>query len=141
MNWSSAKGGSVISVNELAELLDVIMIPFIENRTNILSNSKYSRIKEFLDRTKILKDYLRSMLGDNMTYELYYQIRARYKDEIIRLQGMVAPYLASQNAAGAEISNAIRQIESKEILRMFGGDTLRDNYNSITTLGFLSNYQ
>lgn len=135
-------GGNVISVNELAEYLEVMIIPFMENKLNILSNNKYLRIKEFLDRIKSLKDYLRSMLGDNMTYGLYYQIRGRHKDKIRNLQRMVTPYLASQNVAGAEdISNAIKQIENKEILRMLGGDTLRDNYNSVTMLGYLSNYQ
>jgi hypothetical protein len=41
---------------------------------------------------------------------------------------MVTPYLTNQNEAAAEdISAMTKQIENKEILRLFGGDALRDN--------------
>jgi hypothetical protein len=78
-------GGNVITVYDLAEYLEVVIIPFVENKLKIISGDKSIRIKEILDRISILKEYFRSMLGDNMTFERYYQIRGRHKDKIRQL--------------------------------------------------------
>ena len=129
-----------ISSKTLAGSLEKI-IPFVEQKLKIVMDDKFSKINEFQDRIKLLIKYLHLWTDKNMTYNKYFQIRiSNYPKEIEELKGRVNIYRnnLSSDERDPIIDGLISQIESKELLKIFGADRLSINFNLIRLLGYLS---
>jgi hypothetical protein len=132
-----------ISAYDLAEYLQENILPIILQKLKITPDKKSYKINEFLDRINALKSYLRSWRGDGMTFDVYYRKRSRdhlYKIEDLR--NRVNQFLNFQRDETGQrhVRDLIETIETLELLKIYGADTLKGDFSLTRLIGHLSTH-
>jgi hypothetical protein len=119
--------GENIVARVLADFLKETFIPITEEKIRLVGNEVRSRnLTEFLNRVRLFIEYLQLWVGDKMTFETYYRIRAdNYPEEIEALKIGVGNLKARPNdEMQRRVKEIVEQIEGIEIQKLYEGETL-----------------
>lgn len=130
-----------ITSSDLATYLKETAIPVIQQKLRIASDNKYTKINEFLDRINSLNDYLHLWHGESMTFSAYYLKRSQdHSDKIENLRKKVDQFLEfpENETRQQEVRNLIKDIETIELLKIYGANTLKGDFSLLRLMGYLS---
>lgn len=102
----------------MADFLEETFIPITEEKIRLVGNEvRNKNLTQFLNRVRLFIEYLHLWIGDKMTFETYYRIRAdNYPEEIEALKTRVGNLKARPNdEMQRRVKEIIEQIEGIEI--------------------------
>jgi SIR2-like domain len=113
--------GGNISPHDLALHIEKRIIPLTKNKLSIITGHKSAKISAFVEKIKLLYDYLQLWV-EGKTYEKYYELRSAYTAEVVDLRKKVETYKLSKSTkdSGA-VKDMISQIEVEILEGIFGG--------------------